>query len=114
MSALTDTLKSMGCGIDEAMARFLNNEAFYEKCFKKFLDDTVFEGLGAALSTNSVEDGFSMAHNLKGVSANLGITPMYEIVAALTEELRAGNMPADAMDRYNEILKMRDDLKRLV
>ena len=39
MSALTDTLKSMGCGIDEAMARFLNNEAFYEKCFKKFLDD---------------------------------------------------------------------------
>ena len=70
MSVLLDKLKVMGCDIDGAMGRFLDNEAFYEKCFGKMLQDPAFEALGIALKAGSVEDAFHQAHTLKGVLAN--------------------------------------------
>lgn len=113
MSILIDQLKDYGCDIDEAMSRFLNNEAFYERCFLKFLDDTTFEGLGAVLSTQSVSDSFDMAHNLKGVSANLGITPLYNEVSEMVESLRAGILPENSMESYARIMNIRDDLRKI-
>lgn len=110
MSALTEKLVGYGCNIDEAMGRFLNNEAFYEKCFGKFLNDAAFAALGPALEQGNVTESFELAHNLKGVSANMGITPISDIIIGLVEELRAGRMPADAMESYRKIMAIKADL----
>ena len=49
MSALTDKLAAYGCNIDEAMGRFLHNEAFYAKYYGKFVAEKGFALLGEAL-----------------------------------------------------------------
>ncbi len=114
MSALLDELKAMGCDTEDALDRFLNNEEFFEQCLVKFLDDDVFETLGKNLSDQSIEDSFRSAHNLKGVCANLGITPMYTAIYDMVEDLRGGMMPSDAMERYQQIIQLRDDIKKLL
>ena len=71
MSILIDKLKAMGCDIDSAMGRFLNNEDFYARCFKKYIDDPSFDGLAAALESKDPVEVFEQSHTLKGVSANM-------------------------------------------
>ncbi len=111
MSALTDRLTAYGCNIDEAMGRFLNNEAFYAKCYGKFIEDKSFARLGETLQAGDVRASFEAAHDLKGISANMGITPVLDLVVVLVEELRAGRMPDNAMEMYQKLLDMRDELK---
>lgn len=114
MAALLDELSAMGCDIDEAMERFLNNEAFYRKCLGKFLVDDVFAMLEQALKEQNVEESFNHAHNLKGVCSNLGITPMYAVVFDIVEELREGRIPVDVMEKYQQIVGIRDKIKFLL
>lgn len=111
MSLLTDRLAAYGCRIDEAMGRFLHNEEFYAVCYEKFLEDKSFAGLGKSLGAGDVQAAFEAAHELKGVSANMGITPVYDLLAELVEELRAGNIPSDAMITYQRLMGMRGELQ---
>ena len=74
MSALTDKLSEYGCDIDGAMGRFLNNESFYAKCYGKFVADKGFDRLGESLQAGDVKGAFEAAHDLKGISANMGIS----------------------------------------
>ncbi|MDD6397792.1 MAG: Hpt domain-containing protein [Selenomonadaceae bacterium] len=110
MSALTEKLAERGCNIAEAMGRFMDNEPFYERCFTKYLADSSFDALGEALAAKDVKAAFEAAHNLKGVSANMGITPVNDIVNDLVEELRAGNLPDDALERHSKIVAIRDEI----
>ena len=114
MSVLLDKLKVMGCDIDGAMGRFLDNEAFYEKCFGKMLQDPAFEALGIALKAGSVEDASHQAHTLKGVLANMGITPLYDIVVQIVEPLRKGDLSADPMGRYEHLMQAKEEYPGLV
>lgn len=111
MSALTDKLAAYGCNIDEAMGRFLHNEAFYAKCYGKFVADKGFARLGEALQAGDVKGAFEAAHDLKGISANMGITPVYELIAGMVEVLRAGKMPEDAAENYQKLMEMHAELK---
>ena len=114
MSVLLDKLKVMGCDIDGAMGRFLDNEAFYGKCFGKMLQDPAFEALGIALKAGSVEDAFHQAHTLKGVLANMGITPLYDIVVQIVEPLRKGDLSADLMGLYEQLMQAKEEYHGLV
>ena len=44
-AAQKELLEQKGFDVDGTMRRFLNNEALYMKCLKKFLNDTSFEKL---------------------------------------------------------------------
>ena len=44
--------------------------------------------LGAALADGDLERAFLAAHTLKGVSRDLGFTPLFEAAAALSDALR--------------------------
>ena len=69
------------------------------------------ERLGESLRAGDVRASFEAAHDLKGISANMGITPVFDLVVVLVEELRAGRMPDNAMEMYQKLLDMRDELK---
>lgn len=114
MSVLTEKLISYGCNIEEAMGRFLDNEVFYEKCFVKFVQEKSFVSLDEALKSGEVKAAFEYAHDLKGISANMGITPIYDLVVQLVEPLRKGTMPEDARQIMDQILAMRDELAKFV
>ena len=84
-----EKLTNFGANTKEGMTRCLNNENFYLKLVNKFLNDNSFNKLKEALANNDLDLAFEYSHALKGVLANLSLTPLYNIACELTELLRA-------------------------
>lgn len=70
------------------MARFMNNEAMYMKFLNMLFKDDNLDKLSEAIKNNDLNAAFEAAHTLKGVVANMGLTPMYEAVNSIVEPLR--------------------------
>ena len=84
-----EKLRAWGADVDEAMERCLNNEAFYLRLVDKALQDPNFDGLKDAVASGDLDRGFEAAHALKGVMANLALTPVLVRVQEITELLRS-------------------------
>lgn len=91
MSRKTDELKKLGCDLEGAMERFLDDEAFYFECYNEVISDPCLEQLGEALEQHNVKAAFEYSHNLKGVTSNLGLTPLVNRLVAIVEPLRQGS-----------------------
>ncbi len=85
-----DGLRAFGADTGEGLGRCMNNEAFYLRLVNMALDDQNFSRLEEALKNGDVKAAFEAAHALKGVLANLSLTPLYAPAAEMTEILRAG------------------------
>lgn len=81
-------LVECGADVENTVRRFMGNEAMYEKFLKKFADNSNYSGLAESLEAGDYEEAFKCAHTLKGVSANLGLDPIYKASSDLTEEFR--------------------------
>lgn len=79
-----------GGDYEATMRRFMGNEALYVKILSKLPTDPNLQNLRDALHQGNISDAFEAAHTLKGVSGNLGLTPLYDAVCAIVEPLRAG------------------------
>lgn len=108
MKQLIDALRDMGCDMDGAMDRFLDDTELYYDCFASVLNDPAFEDLGTALKEGRVEEAFDAAHTLKGIISNMGLTPLLDILADIVEPLREGNGQG-LLPIYN---KMMDETKK--
>jgi hypothetical protein len=84
-----DKMNELGAKTSEGLGRCLNNEAFYLNLVKMGLNDEGFSKLEEVLKSNDIEKGFEIAHALKGVLGNLALTPVYDAICEITEELRA-------------------------
>ena len=84
-----DKMKELGANTEEGLGRCLNNEMFYLNLVQMGLKDEGFEKLEEVLKTNDLDKGFEIAHGLKGVIGNLAISPLYNAISEITEELRA-------------------------
>ena len=85
----TNALRAWGANVDEALVRCLNNEAFYMRLVQKAVQDPAFERLPEAVAAGDLEKAFDAAHALKGVMANLALTPICKPVQEITELLRS-------------------------
>ncbi|MBR3735827.1 MAG: Hpt domain-containing protein [Lachnospiraceae bacterium] len=83
-----DGLRAFGAGVDEGLARCMNNEAFYVRLVEKVLKDKGFDELDAAVAVHDTDAAFEAAHKLKGVLANLALTPICDPVTQMVELLR--------------------------
>ena len=81
-------LQNLGAATGEGLARCLNNEQFYFRLIKKALESDDVDKLKNAIETNDLDTAFAIAHNLKGSTGNLALTPIYEPAAKMTELLR--------------------------
>ena len=100
-------LRAFGAGVDEGLARCMNNEAFYLRLVNMELGDVNFTKLQDALSSGKTQEAFAAAHALKGVLGNLALTPIYQPMTELTEILRnadgqadPGNLPERIMESF--------------
>jgi len=86
---MQDVLREYGADVDGALQRMMNDEDFYAECICGFLEDDAFPLLKQTLDRADYTAAFEYAHALKGVAANLGLTPVYRAVCDITEPLRA-------------------------
>ncbi len=96
-------LEECGADVETTLKRFMNNDAIYQKFLVKFPNDPNYANLGTNLEAGAFEEAYKCAHALKGVVGNLGLTPIFEKVSTLVEELR--NKAAEDVDtvRANEL-----------
>ena len=84
-----EKLNEYGADTKDGLARCLGMEEFYLKLVNTMIADENFGKLDAAIEDGDVKKAFEAAHALKGVLANLSITPLYEPMSEITELLRA-------------------------
>ena len=93
-----ELLENAGIKCEEAIYRFSGNEEMFESFLKKFLTDPSYGKLEAAIKAGDYKEAFSAGHTLKGVTANLGINSVYEVLNPLVEALRhEDKVPYDEM-----------------
>lgn len=110
---LLQKLKNWGCDVEGAMNRLLDDTSLYQQCLIAVCGDPAFGELGKALEAEDSKAGFDAAHTLKGVLANLGLTPMYDTTVCMVEPLRAGNSKG-LQPFYEKLLEQNEHLKSLL
>lgn len=112
--SLDTAYAAMGGDLETVRGRLLSDDRI-EKFAKIFLQDTSMQTLENALESENKQEAFRGAHTLKGVSRDLGFTPLYESSAALSDALRLddnGN-PADPSS-VPELMQQTRDAYQLV
>ena len=97
-------LEENGADVEGTLKRFMGNEALYMKFIMKFLDDKNFEGINSNLEKNDFEGAYVSAHTLKGVTANLGLNPVYGVATQISDMLK-GKAPGEIDREKLEALK---------
>ena len=87
-----DTLRAFGADVDEALVRCMNNADFYLMLVGKAAEDRRLALLAEQISEKNLDAAFETAHALKGMYANLSLTPLTKPVSEITELLRSGTV----------------------
>lgn len=85
-----EILITMGVNIPETMERFMNNEELYLKFLKKLEQDDNFVQLQTSIQVADYDGAVQYSHTLKGVTGNLGLNPLYQLLGQMVNLLRAG------------------------
>ena len=86
-------LEDAGCDIRETLDEtFMGNVALYRRMLGKFAASDCPARLRAGFEEASAPAVFDAAHELKGVCANLGLTPLAALASEITETARAGGL----------------------
>ena len=99
-----------GMNVDDALQRFMNNEAILEKFMKKFLEDPSYDKLKNAVEEKNLEEAFSASHTLKGVAANFSFEALQNSSSEQCELFRAGNLE-DGIAKMAEVTAAYDKIK---
>ena len=108
-----DSLKEYGANTAEGLNRCFNNEAFYLRLVGMGLADNNFDKLTKAVEAGDAKEAFEACHALKGSMGNLSLTPIYEPVSTLTEQLRGASELGDVSELYNRIISAVTALRKL-
>lgn len=84
-----EQLREYGADTKEGVARCMNMPDFYLRLVGMVAKDEHLAQLREAITAGDLDAGFEAAHALKGVLANLSLTPVLNPVSELTESLRA-------------------------
>ena len=104
-----EALRGYGANVDEGLARCMGNEQLYLRLVNVVLNDPTFEKLNEAMDSGDLKTAFESAHALKGVLGNLSLTPLYDAVAELTEDLRK----PDGRDYSQQLQRVTEEKRRL-
>ncbi len=109
-----DALQAYGADTKDGLERCLNDEDFYLELIPSVLERENYERLDSAVQSGNLEAAFEAAHALKGVLANLALTPILKPVSEMTEQLRARNAQADYTGYLKTMWEARDRLEELI
>lgn len=103
-----DALVAHGIDYHGGIDRFGGNAALFEKFIFRYLDDKHYDQLVEALEAGDIEEGFRIAHTLKGVVGNLSFASYFSVLDPLTEALRVGDADTARMN-MPEVTKAHDE-----
>ncbi len=84
-------LSDAGIDVDNALERFMGNEALLDRFLNKFLADESYPQLTQAISNHDLAAAITASHSLKGVCGNLSMTQLYDLFTRQVAAFRAGD-----------------------
>ena len=100
--ALLDKLTAGGIDVTATIARFGGNENLFLKYLRRCPTDPTLGTLTAAMQGGDREEIKRTCHTLKGLSGNLGLTPLFNACATMMTELRASDT-SDVSALYDQV-----------
>lgn len=94
MSMISE-LEELGANVNDAMQRFMNKAALYERMLGKLPPMMKDKPVLEFIESGNIETAIENAHTLKGVLGNLSITPLYKGYSDVVDLLRK-NEPEEA------------------
>ena len=88
---LLNKLEGWGADIKTSLERFMEDEELYLSFIKKFPETSNVDKLTQLILDKDYENAVLEAHTLKGVTGNLGLTPLYEGFTEIVNDMRAGD-----------------------
>lgn len=82
-------LTAAGIDVDNALERFMGNEALLEKFLTKFAKDSNYQALIDAVAAGDKDVALTSSHTLKGVCGNLSMKKLYQLFADQVQLFRA-------------------------
>ena len=98
-----------GADAHAAIGRMLNDEVFYLNLVEMFITSSDWFELEKLLSENKYKEAFIVSHRMKGSCADLSLTPLYEALCELTDDLR-GEVRPTLSDNIKKVYKLKDTL----
>lgn len=84
-----ELLEASGIQVRQALDRLMGNEELYLSFLAKLPGQLHFEDILRALGEEDEEAFYLGVHNLKGLTGNLGLTPIHDCAQAILVEFRA-------------------------
>lgn len=81
-------LERAGCHPQQALERFMNNEDLFLSFLKQLPERMNLTPLFQGLEREDEEQFYRYIHDLKGMTGNLGLTPVYDCAQAMLVEFR--------------------------
>ncbi len=96
---------TIGGDLEGVRGRLLTDERIM-KFVGIFTQDTSFQTLVESLESGAMDEAFRAAHTIKGISRDLGFTPLFEASSKLSDALRpdGDGLPA-APDEVPELMQ---------
>ena len=82
-------LQAAGMDVDRALERLVGNETLLERFLQKFLESPYLDELTAAIQDGDVSAAADASHALKGVSGNLSMITLFELLTTQLAAFRA-------------------------
>ena len=93
LKELQAALSEMGCDVKGTIDKtFMGKEEFYAKMFAKLPSNAAIGRMRTAFDAKDAKALFEASHELKGVYASLGLTPLYDVCSEIVEIARAGGL----------------------
>ncbi|MEG0127473.1 MAG: Hpt domain-containing protein [Clostridia bacterium] len=97
-----EMLEQYGVNVDRTLARFVRDEEMMLRFMRSLPQDDSFDQMVQAKQQGNQEAFQFATHSLKGLSGNLGLTPLFDKCSELMVAIRAGD--EEAVDRlYGEV-----------
>ena len=107
-----EDLQAFGANTQEGVARCFGKTDFYLRLVKTVPAEPNFDKLDEAIKAGDYHTAFESAHALKGVLGNLSLTPLFDPISEMTEQLRAGE-EHDYSTRVADVMAKREELRKL-
>ncbi|MDD4012538.1 MAG: hypothetical protein PHI83_10365 [Sphaerochaetaceae bacterium] len=107
---ILDGLEKWGWDRKGCMDRFLGDKDLFIECFHEALGTDDVALLAACFKNGDGQEAFLKAHEMKGVSANLGLVPFTKAISCLVEDLRPGKDITAGKASFVKVLEVYKDL----
>jgi HPt (histidine-containing phosphotransfer) domain-containing protein len=121
-SEFINALSAYGADVKGALGRMLNKEEMYSKFLRKFREDKSMDELRRLFSKDEIDRTpedyqqiFHLAHTVKGVAANLGLTSIANESSDICEKTRGTEFTLESLKGLGEMFyRLDEDYSKLI